>query len=156
METRRKALFPGSFDPLTRGHESIVRRALNLFDEIVIGVGNHSSKNYMFTTEQRAQMIKDVFANVNNVSVEVYTGLTVDYAKSIGCNFILRGLRNSTDFKYERDIAFMNTSLSGIETIFMLTEPPFVAINSTIIRDILKNNGDVSAFVPEGMTLPNA
>ncbi len=149
----RKALFPGSFDPITKGHESIVRRAAQLFDEVVIGIGNHSGKQYMFTIEQRLEMIASVFPEPN-VTVTAYEGLTVEFAKSINAGFMLRGLRNSTDFKYERDIAFMNKSISGIETVLLLTEPEYAAINSTIVRDIIMNNGEVSAFLPEGMVIP--
>ncbi len=143
------ALFPGSFDPFTKGHEDIILRAIPLFDKIVIGVGNNSSKKYLFTIEQRLEWIKKTFSNQASVEVTNYEGLTVDYCKKINANYILRGLRNPIDYNYESNIAYMNKALENdIETVFLLTSPEFMAINSTIVRDIIIHKGNAKQFVP--------
>jgi pantetheine-phosphate adenylyltransferase len=141
-----KAIFPGSFDPFTVGHESIVRRGLEIFDEIVIAVGMNSDKHGYFTIEQRVEFIKTLFNN--ELEVITYTGLTVDCARMIGATHILRGLRTSADFEFERAIAQVNKKLSGIDTTFLLTTPEHTLISSSIVRDILRHGGDVSDFVP--------
>lgn len=141
-----KAIFPGSFDPFTVGHESIVRRGLEIFDEIVIAVGMNSDKHGYFTIEQRVEFIKTLFNN--ELEVITYTGLTVDCARMIGATHILRGLRTSADFEFERAIAQVNKKLSGIDTTFLLTTPEHTPISSSIVRDILRHDGDVSDFVP--------
>jgi pantetheine-phosphate adenylyltransferase len=141
-----KAIFPGSFDPFTVGHESIVRRGLEIFDEIVIAVGMNSDKHGYFTIEQRVEFIKTLFNN--ELEVITYTGLTVDCARMIGATHILRGLRTSADFEFERAIAQVNKKLSGIDTTFLLTTPEHTPISSSIVRDILRHGGDVSDFVP--------
>lgn len=141
-----KAIFPGSFDPFTVGHESIVRRGLEIFDEIVIAVGVNSDKHGYFTIEQRVDFIKTLFNN--ELEVITYTGLTVDCARMIGATHILRGLRTSADFEFERAIAQVNKKLSGIDTTFLLTTPEHTPISSSIVRDILRHGGDVSDFVP--------
>lgn len=141
-----KAIFPGSFDPFTVGHESIVRRGLEIFDEIVIAVGVNSDKHGYFTIEQRVEFIKTLFNN--ELEVITYTGLTVDCARMIGATHILRGLRTSADFEFERAIAQVNKKLSGIDTTFLLTTPEHTPISSSIVRDILRHGGDVSDFVP--------
>jgi len=152
----RIAIFPGSFDPITRGHESIVRRAVPLFDKIVVAVGINSSKKYLFSTEQRVQWLKELFADEIKIEVATYTTLTVDFCQSIGARFIIRGLRNSVDFNYEKSIAQMNWALNNkIETIFYLTTPDLSAINATIVRDIYVNGGDISSFIPVKLKLPN-
>jgi pantetheine-phosphate adenylyltransferase len=149
---KRIAVFPGSFDPITIGHESIIRRALILFDEIVIGIGNNTTKKYYFPLEQRQQFIRDVFKGDSKITVKAYSGLTVDFCKEIGAEFILRGLRTSADYEFERAIAQMNHSMSPeIETIFLVSEPALSHISSTIVRDILLNKGDISPFVPAGV-----
>jgi pantetheine-phosphate adenylyltransferase len=151
---KRIAIFPGSFDPITKGHENILRRALPLFDEIIIAIGKNSSKQSYFSLEQREAWIKQVFSDEPKVSVETYTGLTVEFCKKKNAGFILRGLRTSADFEFEKAIAQNNTIMApGIETIFILPVPELSAINSTIVRDIIRNNGDASPFVPKGIKL---
>jgi pantetheine-phosphate adenylyltransferase len=151
---KRIALFPGSFDPFTIGHESIVRRSLDLFDEIVIGVGVNSTKSGLFTPEQRVNWIKEVFKGEPKVSVESYSGLTIEYCKQINARYILRGLRNSTDFGFERGIGQVNKAMNPlIETVFILALPEHSAISSTIIRDIIRNGGDARQFVPKAVSL---
>jgi len=150
----KKAVFPGSFAPFTKGHESIVLRALPLFDEIVIAVGTNSEKNEYFSLEERCKWIERVFVNESKVSVQKYEGLTIDFCEKVSANYILRGLRNSSDFKYEKGIAQMNRSMKNhIDTIFIITEPEVSHISSTLVRDIVKNGGDVSQFVPDGVTI---
>ena len=154
MSMKRIAVFPGSFDPFTIGHESIVCRSLHLFDEIVVAIGKNSTKANMFSLDQRFQWISDIFKDVPQVRVISYEGLTVDFCKEIGARFILRGLRTSSDFNYERPIAQMNKALADeVETIFMTALPEHVAISSSIIRDIVRNGGDASRFVPFGVKL---
>jgi len=149
---KRIAIFPGSFDPITKGHENILKRALPLFDEIVIAIGKNSSKQSYFPIEQREAWIKQVFKNEPKVRVETYTGLTIHFCKKMNAHFILRGLRTSADFEFEKSIAQNNTIMApDIETIFILPIPELSAINSTIVRDIIRNNGDASPFVPEGI-----
>lgn len=144
---KKIGLFPGSFDPFTKGHEAVVRNALNLFDEIIIAIGVNSSKNYLFELEKRKNHIRSLFENESRLRIETYSSLTVDFCKEIGATHIVRGLRDSKDFEYERSIAHMNTTLSGIETVFLLTNQEYAAINATIVREIFKNNGDISLFV---------
>jgi len=151
---KRIAFFPGSFDPITRGHEDIVRRANPIFDEIVVALGVNTSKNYMFTFEQRLKWIEKTFADCPTVKVVSYQGLTVDACKEHQANFILRGLRNSNDYEYEKSIALMNQAMApDIETIYLNTRPEWAAISSTIIRDIIKNQGDSEAFLASGVQL---
>ena len=150
----KKAVFPGSFAPFTKGHESVVLRALPLFDEIVISVGTNSEKNKYFSLEERCKWIEQVFVNEPKVSVQKYEGLTIDFCEKVSANYILRGLRNSSDFKYEKGIAQMNRSMKNhIDTIFIITEPEVSHISSTLVRDVVKNGGDVSQFVPKGVTI---
>jgi pantetheine-phosphate adenylyltransferase len=145
----KKALFPGSFDPITVGHEDIVRKASKLFDEVVVGIGENSNKKYLFPLEQRTNWIQETFKDLPNVSVAHYSGLTVDFCHSIGAQYIVRGLRNALDFEYESNIARLNATLkSDIETIVLISKPELVAINSTIVREIIKHKGNVSTLVP--------
>lgn len=147
MEHIRRGLFPGSFDPFTKGHEVVIRKALHLFDEIVIGVGVNSTKNYLFDTEKRLFHIRSLFQDQPKIRVEVYNKLTVDFCKEINAQFIIRGLRDSKDYEYERSIAHMNQSISNIETVIFLTDPEYSAISSTIIREIHRNGGAIDKFV---------
>lgn len=150
---KRIAVFPGSFDPFTIGHEALVRRTLGLFDEIIVAVGMNATKNYMFPVEKRTEWIKNVFKGENKVRVTNFTGLTVDFCKKNGAGYIIRGVRTSTDFEFEKAIAQMNRVISDVETIFIMPQPEHSAINSTIIRDIIRNNGDATPFVPKGVEL---
>lgn len=147
----RKAVFPGSFDPITLGHVDIIKRAIPLFDEIIIAIGVNAKKNYMFTVEQRMKFIQNEFFADDKVSVETYKGLTVDYCKQINADFILRGLRNPADFEFEKAIAQTNRKLSGIETVFLLTSAETSYISSSIVRDVLRNGGDASSLVPNSV-----
>jgi pantetheine-phosphate adenylyltransferase len=151
---KRIAVFPGSFDPITRGHENIVRRAARLFDEIVVAIGSNSSKSSMFTLEQRTAWLEEVFLDLPNVRVTSYDGLTIDFASRIGARYLLRGVRNGGDFEYERTIAQMTKAMAPeLETVILFTDPEFAAINSTVVREILKNNGDVSQFIPASVRI---
>ncbi len=151
---KRIAVFPGSFDPITKGHEDIILRAVPLFDEIIVAIGTNSSKKYYFDLEKRLEMIRFTFRNEPKIKVETYTGLTVDYCKEVEATHLLRGLRTSADFEFERSIAHINQTLNpDLDTVFLLSLQEYSAINSTIVRDILFNGGDVARFVPEGLDL---
>jgi pantetheine-phosphate adenylyltransferase len=148
------ALFPGSFDPITKGHESIIKRAIPLFDKIIIAIGENSEKKCYFTIEQRMTWIKKVFAKNPTISVKKYKGLTVEYCRDNKIGYILRGLRTSADFEFERSIGQMNKKIyPAIETVFLLTTPEFSALNSSIVRDILRHGGDVKQFIPNEVDL---
>ena len=147
----KRALFPGSFDPITLGHFDIIRRALALFDEIVVAIGVNGDKNYMFTVEQRKEFIEKAFADEPKVKVSTYQGLTGDYCREIDAQFILRGLRNPADFEFEKAIAHTNRTLSKIETVFLLTAARTSFISSSIVRDVIRNNGDYTVLVPESV-----
>ena len=144
---KRIGVFPGSFDPFTKGHEDIVRRFISLFDEVIIAVGVNTTKKYMFSQESRVNHIQTLFQDDSTVSIERFTGLTVDFCKEKGAQYLLRGIRNATDADYERSIAQMNSALYEIETLFLMCDPALAPINSSIIREIKRNNGDISAFV---------
>jgi pantetheine-phosphate adenylyltransferase len=147
----KKAVFPGSFDPITLGHQDIILRALPLFDEIVIAIGINDVKKYMFTLDQRVQFIKDTFKNEPKITVSTYSGLTIHYCKDIGADYMLRGLRNPADFEFEKAIAITNRKLSGIDTLFLLTSAETSFISSSIVRDVLRNGGDYTILVPENV-----
>ncbi len=147
----RKAIFPGSFDPITLGHEDIINRALPLFDEIVIAIGINADKKYMFSLEARKRFIKETFKNEPKISVITYEGLTIDLCKKIDANFILRGLRNPADFEFEKAIAHTNRRLSKIETVFLLTAAKTSYISSSIVRDVIRNHGEYELLVPEAV-----
>lgn len=150
---KRIAVFPGSFDPITKGHENIILRALPLFDEIVVGIGYNTNKNYFFSQERREHFIKKVFEKEKKISVSRYSGLTVNFCREIGAQFILRGLRTSADYEFERAIAQMNHAMANdVETVFLVSEPSLSHISSTIVRDILLYQGDIAPFVPNGVT----
>ncbi|MFW5792847.1 MAG: pantetheine-phosphate adenylyltransferase [Bacteroidota bacterium] len=149
---KKIALFPGSFDPITKGHESIIRRAITLFDKLIIGLGVNNEKKGFFPIEQRKNWIIEVFKDEPKIEVQIYDGLTVDYCEKVNAKFLLRGLRTSADFEFERSIGQVNKQLHpDIETIFLLTAPEHTALNSSIVRDVLKYGGDVSKFVPEAV-----
>ena len=149
----KRAVFPGSFDPLTLGHTDIIDRAIPLFDEIIIAIGTNSSKKYMFSLKERSAFIEKTYANEPKVIVDTYQGLTIDYCTKVKSQFILRGLRNPADFEFEKAIAQTNRKMSEIETIFLLTSADTSYISSSIVRDIIVNHGDVSMFVPKSVTV---
>ncbi len=150
----KKAVFPGTFDPITKGHESVIKRAIPIFDEIIIAIGINPEKKCLFEIEKRIGWIKKVFKDYPSVKVETYSGLTVDFCKASKANYIIRGLRGTTDFEFERSIALMNNKLeNGIDTIFFMSMPEFIPINSSIVRNIYQNGGNTSLFVPEGIEL---
>ncbi len=152
MANSKTAIFPGSFDPFTTGHESIVNRGLDLFDKIIIGVGHNTTKNSFFPLEKRVAWIEQLFAGEPKISVASYQGLTIDFAKKHNANYILRGLRTAADFEYERAIAQMNKTLSqGLESVFLLTTPELTPVTSTIVRDIIRHGGDASIFIPDAL-----
>jgi pantetheine-phosphate adenylyltransferase len=149
---KKIAVFPGSFDPPTRGHESVIRRALPLFDEIIVAIGENAEKTGYFPLEKRIDWLRAIFSDEKMIRIERYTGLTVDFCKKTGAGYILRGLRTAADFEFERSIGQMNKIIQpDIETIFILTSPEYSALSSSIVRDILRNGGDVSQFVPEAV-----
>ena len=151
---KNKAVFPGSFDPFTLGHHSVVTRALPLFDKVVIAIGKNTQKNGFFTIDERIEMIRGVYADQPKIEVTAYDGLTIDFCKSIGANFMLRGIRTVSDFEYECAISQMNQLMDPqVETVFLLTTSELTPVNSTIVRDILTYGGNVSQFVPEGMDI---
>ncbi len=145
----RKAVFPGSFDPFTIGHQDIAERAVKMFDELVIGVGFNISKPGMESVEDRVDKIKSIYAGNPNVSVEAYSGLTVDFAKKHGARFIIRGLREVKDFEYERNLADTNSAISDIETVFLIARPELGFISSSMVRELIANNYDASKFLPQ-------
>ncbi len=147
----KRAIFPGSFDPLTLGHYDIIERGAKLFDEVIIAIGVNADKKYMFTLEQRKKFIEKAFANNNRVKVVTYKGLTVDFCKEINVDFILRGLRNPADFEFEKAIAHTNRDLAPVETVFLLTSAKTSYISSSIVRDVIRNNGDYTKLVPKSV-----
>jgi len=145
----KRAIFPGSFDPLTLGHYDIIKRGVTLFDEIIVAIGVNASKKYMFSLEERKQFIEDTFADEPRIKVMTYKGLTVDFCEEIDVEFILRGLRNPADFEFEKAIAHTNRDLAPIETVFLLTSASTSYIASSIVRDVIRNNGDYTKLVPK-------
>src|SRR6188768_1080464 len=146
----RICLFPGTFDPVTLGHTDIIDRALPLFDKLIIGIGINTNKEPMFSQEKRQEWLREIYKSNSKVEIVVYDGLTVDCCKRVGAAFILRGIRYVNDFEYEKAIADMNRSIDGhIETIFLTCLPQFTSVASTLVRDVLKNGGDASQFLPE-------
>ena len=146
----KTAIFPGSFDPITLGHKDIIEKSLNIFDSVIIGIGQNR-KEYMFPAERRKQFVEETFKSINNIEVKIYNELTVDFCKN-NADFIIRGLRNVSDFEFE-NIALTNRKLSGIETVFLLTSAKNSFISSGIVRDLIKNNGDYTLFIPEGLDI---
>jgi pantetheine-phosphate adenylyltransferase len=150
----RIAIFPGSFDPFTVGHESIVKRAIPMFDKIIIMIGFNSNKKSFFPVKKREMWIKEVFKDEPKITVESYEGLTVDFCKKVNAKYILRGLRTAADFEFERAIAQMNKKMyPQIESVFLLTMPEHTPINSTIVRDIILHGGDASMFLPAALNM---
>jgi pantetheine-phosphate adenylyltransferase len=147
---KKICVFPGTFDPLTLGHVDIIRRALPLFDQIVVAIGINANKSPMFSSEQRQLWIEDIFKNEGKISAAVFEGLTVNFCRKIGARYILRGIRYVSDFEYEKTIADANRTLDpDIETFFLTCEPKYTSVASTIVRDIIRNGGDASLFLPE-------
>ena len=147
----KKAVFPGSFDPLTLGHCDIINKSLDLFDEIVLAIGVNSTKENMFSIAQRKKFINDEFVNEEKIKILTYDGLTVDFCKTINADFIVRGLRNPADFEFEKTIAQTNKKLTGIETVFFLTSPETAYISSSIVREIIINKGEYTKLVPKSV-----
>ena len=148
------AVFPGSFDPITRGHDSILRRALPLFDKIILAIGDNTEKRPFFSYEKRHEWLCLLYKNEPGIVIKKYSGLTVDFCRENNAGYLLRGLRTSADFEFERTIGLMNKALNAdIETVFLLCDPQYAALSSSIVRDILKNGGDVGKFIPAGITL---
>ena len=147
----RKAIFPGSFDPITNGHSDIIKRGVSLFDEVIVAIGVNAEKKYMFSLEDRKAFIEKSFTNEPKVSVVTYEGLTIDLCHKLGAQFILRGLRNPADFEFEKAIAHTNRQLSDIETVFLLTAIDTSHISSSIVRDVIRNGGDYTILVPESV-----
>lgn len=151
---KKLAVFPGSFDPFTIGHEAIVRRALGLFDEIIVAVGANALKKNFYSLATRKEIVSKVFKDEPRIRVDHYEGLTVDYCKKMGAGYLIRGLRTAADFEFERAIAQVNRVLApGVESVFLLTVPEHSHINSSIVRDIIRNGGDASMFVPSAINL---
>lgn len=149
----RKAIFPGSFDPFTLGHLDILKRSLPLFDEIVVGVGNNIEKKTLFSVDQRISFIKNCFLKEQKIKVKSYDGLTIDFCKEIGANFIVRGIRNNGDFEFEKAVARTNRKLSKIETVFLLTSAKTSFISSSIVRELISNKGNFELLVPKSVKL---
>ena len=146
-----RAVFPGSFDPITLGHSDIIERGSKLFDELIIAIGINADKKYMFSLEQRKRFIEDAFKYNPKIKVVTYSGLTIDFCKNNGVDYILRGLRNPADFEFEKAIAHTNRHLSSIETVFLLTAARTSYISSSIVRDVIRNNGDYTKLVPKSV-----
>ena len=149
----KKAIFPGTFDPFTLGHYSIVKRALVFMDEVIIGIGINENKHCLLPVEKRVESIQKLYADDPKVKVLAYSGLTVDFAQQQGAEVIIRGIRTVKDFEYEEGIADINRKLSGIDTVFLFTEPEYSAISSSVVRELLHYGKDVRAFLPEGMEI---
>ena len=149
--TMKKAIFPGSFDPITNGHYDIIKRGVSLFDEVIVAIGVNAEKKYMFSLEDRKRFIEEAFKDEPKVKVITYSGLTIDLCKKENAEFILRGLRNPADFEFEKAIAHTNRVMSKIETVFLLTAARTSFISSSIVRDVLRNGGDISQLVPEAV-----
>ena len=148
-----RAIFPGSFDPITLGHYDIIKRGVKLFDEVVVAIGINADKNYMFSLDERKAFIENAFKDEPKVSVVTYEGLTIEFCKKIDAQFILRGLRNPADFEFEKAIAHTNRKLSKIETVFLLTAAKTSFISSSIVRDVIRNNGDYTVLVPDSVNI---
>lgn len=149
----KKAIFPGSFDPFTLGHHSIVKRTLAFMDEVIVGIGINEGKQCLLPVEKRVEMIRKLYADEPRVKVMAYSGLTVDFAQEQGAQFIVRGIRSVKDFEYEEGIADINKKLNGIETVFLFSEPELASVSSSVVRELLHYGKDISMFLPEGMDI---
>ena len=149
----KRAIFPGSFDPITLGHSDIIERGIILFDELIIAIGINAEKKYMFSLEERMKFISEAFKNEPKIKIMTYEGLTIDFCKKVKAGYILRGLRNPADFEFEKAIAHTNRKLSEIETVFLLTASGKSFISSSIVRDVIRNGGDYSVLVPKTVKL---
>ena len=149
----KRAIFPGSFDPITLGHFDIIQRGISLFDELIIAIGVNADKKYMFSQEERKKFITEAFQGESKIKVMTYSGLTIDFCQEVQADFILRGLRNAGDFEFEKAIAHTNRKLSNIETVFLLTSSSHSYISSSIVRDVIRNGGDFSTLVPPTVKL---
>lgn len=151
----RTAVYPGTFDPVTKGHEALVIRALPLFDKIIVAIGVNADKKTAFTLEQRMEWLNKVFAPYKKVEIKHFSGLTIEFCRKESAGFILRGLRSGTDFEFERNIAQANAALAPeVETVFMISEPGLSGISSSIVRDVYRNGGDATLFLPADIYLP--
>lgn len=151
---KKIAVFPGSFDPITQGHVELVKRAVPLFDQIIVAVGINSSKKYLFSLEKRMEWLEDVFSKYPKVKVDTYVGLTAHFCQKVGAQYMLRGLRNASDFDYEKTISQLNKIVGdGLETVFLISEPEYSHYSSTIVREIIKGGGDASPFLPKEIKL---
>lgn len=151
LDNKRVAVFPGTFDPFTIGHESLVRRGLLLMDKIIIAIGVNDTKESYFSLEKRIEMIRELYKDEPRVSVQSYNTLTIEFAEKAGARYILRGIRSVIDFEYEKKIADMNRTISGIETFVLFTEPALNHVSSSLVRELLRYGRDVSSFIPFGM-----
>ena len=147
----KRAVFPGSFDPITLGHVDVIKRGATLFDEIIIGIGVNADKNYMWSIEERKSFIEKTFAKESNITVKTYSGLTAHFCKAEKASFILRGLRNASDFTYEQSIAQTNAAMEGIDSVFLVASPSISHISSSIVRDVKRNGGDINKMVPKAV-----
>ncbi|MDO6737193.1 pantetheine-phosphate adenylyltransferase [Wenyingzhuangia sp. 2_MG-2023] len=148
---KKKAVFPGSFDPVTLGHVNVIQRAVPLFDELIIAIGTNDAKKYRFSLDERLAFLQQTFSEYSNIKIATYTGLTTEFCKEVNADFLLRGLRNPADFEFEKAIAITNRKLSGIDTVFLLTSADTSFISSSIVRDIIKHKGDLSKFAPQAV-----